>query len=199
MKKIVSLLLILVMLVPFTCACSEEPAGSEGGGTHHVEMTFDGYGTITLELYGDIAPITVSHFIDLAKSGYYNGTVISRVQAGFVIQGGQGAGTNQIKGEFSANGVDNKISHLKGVISMARQPAYDTASDQFFISIDDACASSCDGLYAAFGVVKSGMDVIDKMVNDVISNEDYLYYYYYNMGFLPEDSQVKISSVKVID
>lgn len=179
------------------CACSDKPAGESG--VHRVEMKLYGYGTVTIELYEDVAPITVAHFLELVRSGYYDGTVISRVQAGFVIQGGQGAGTGTIKGEFSANGVENTLSHTKGVISMARQTAMDTASDQFFISIDDACAQSCDGSYAAFGKVVKGMDLIDKMVEDVMAEPDYGYYYYYNMGFLPTQSQIKITSIREID
>lgn len=197
MKKVLSLLLILAIVVLSVCACSGKPAADPT--THHVAMKQDGYGTVTIELYEDIAPITVAHFLELVRSGYYDGTVINRVQVGFVIQGGEGAGADRIKGEFSANGVENNLSHTKGVISMARQTENDTASDQFFISIDDACAQSCDGAYAAFGKVTKGMDLIDKMVEDVMDEEDYVYYYYYNMGFLPEKSQIKITSIREID
>lgn len=197
MKKVLSFILILAIVVLSVCACSGKPAADST--THHVAMKLDGYGTVTIELYEEIAPITVAHFLELVRSGYYDGTVINRVQVGFVIQGGEGAGTDRIKGEFSANGVENNLSHTKGVISMARQTENDTASDQFFISIDDACAQSCDGGYAAFGKVTKGMDLIDKMVEDVMAEEDYVYYYYYNMGFLPEKSQIKITSIREID
>lgn len=201
MKKILSFILILAVLALSLCACSGDPTETPTGepGVHHVVMKLAGYGDVTIELYEDIAPITVAHFLDLVRSGYYDGTKISRVQVGFVIQGGQGAGTNTIKGEFAANGVENSLSHTKGVISMARSTASDSASDQFFISIDDACAQSCDGGYAAFGKVIKGMDRIDKLVEDAMAQPDYAYYYYYNMGFLPESGQIKITSIKVVD
>ena len=198
MKKILSaaLAVITILFVLILASCGE----SEGYGTHHVEITFENYGTVKLELYGDVAPITVKNFIKLAKSGYYDGTNITRIQLGFVIQGGKGAGTDKIKGEFLLNGVENTISHKRGVISMARSEANDSASDQFFICLSDNAAASCDGNYAAFGIVTEGMDIMDKMASDR-TNDKVLdnYYYGYVLGFLNSDSYIKIISVKVID
>ena len=196
MKKIISLFVIISVLVLVLCSCG----ASDKIGTHHVEMTFEGYGTVKIALYGDVAPITVKNFIDLAKSGYYNGTGIIRVQTGFVIQGGSGAGTSTIKGEFSQNGVNNTIKHKRGTISMARSKALKSASDQFFICLDDTTASSLDGGYAGFGEVVEGMEVIDA-IEKGLKESDFLDDPYYGsyMGFLKSDSYIKITSVKVID
>lgn len=115
------------------------------------------------------APLTVQNFVELAKKGFYDGLVFHRIEPGFVIQGGDplGNGTGgpgyQIKGEFSANGVKNTISHQRGVISMARSRAFDSAGSQFFITLDDA--SFLDGQYAAFGSVdEESMKRVDTIV-----------------------------------
>lgn len=192
MKKLISILILLATLLLLLTSCGNSK-------THHVEMTFEGFGTVKIELYGDIAPITVMNFIDLAKSGYYDGTKITRMEKDFVLQGGQGAGTTKIKGEFSQNGFDNELKHTRGTISMARSTGMDTASDQFFICLSDAKASSLDGKYAAFGQVTDGMDVIDAIV-DSFGSDDFLDGYYGAvMGFLKQTSYVKITSVKVIN
>ena len=133
-------------------------------GKHNIEMSIKKYGKVYLELDADTAPITVTNFMDLVKSGFYNGMKIHRVDKDFVIQAGRGKG-DSIEGEFIANGVENDISHVKGVISMARAGdmtnGYDTASTQFFIVTKDA--TSLDNYYAGFGHVTKGMDVIDKI------------------------------------
>jgi peptidyl-prolyl cis-trans isomerase B (cyclophilin B) len=123
-------------------------------------------GTIELELYPDIAPQSVYNFCYLARQGFYDGLIFHRVMEGFMIQGGDPEGTGMggpgyvIKGEFSANGVENNLSHTRGVISMARkEQPYDSAGSQFFIMHQDY--TDLDGLYAAFGKVTSGMDVVD--------------------------------------
>ena len=117
------------------------------------------------ELYPEIAPNTVNNFIALANSGFYDGVVFHRVIPGFMIQGGDpdgngtGGSSQRIKGEFSANGVQNDLKHTRGVLSMARSSAMDSASSQFFIMHADA--PHLDGQYAAFGKVISGMEVVD--------------------------------------
>ena len=127
-------------------------------------------GKIELELYPDIAPIRTENFIKLASSGFYDGVTFHRVVPGFVIQGGDPTGTGaggpgyHIKGEFLANGVKNDLKHTRGVLSMARAMAYDSAGSQFFIMVEDA--PHLDGQYAAFGKVTSGMEVVDKVVSD---------------------------------
>jgi peptidyl-prolyl cis-trans isomerase B (cyclophilin B) len=117
------------------------------------------------ELYPEIAPETVGNFVSLAGEGFYDNLIFHRVIAGFMIQGGdpKGDGTGgpgyAIKGEFANNGVENDLSHVRGVISMARSRSYNSASSQFFIVHQDA--TYLDGQYAAFGRVVEGMDVVD--------------------------------------
>ena len=124
-------------------------------------------GTMTLELYPEIAPITVENFVKLANEGFYNGLIFHRVIAGFMIQGGDPTGTGmggpgyQIKGEFSSNGVKNTLKHTRGVISMARSMHPDSAGSQFFIMHQNA--PHLDGSYAAFGKLTEGFDVLDRI------------------------------------
>ena len=134
-----------------------------------VKMHIQDMGVIEIELYPEIAPITVENFLKLCKSGFYNGTFFHRVIRGFVIQGGDPTGTGMggpgwnIKGEFASNGVENDLKHKRGVLSMARAGHPDSAGSQFFIMHDDA--PHLDGDYAGFGIVKSGMDVVDSIVS----------------------------------
>ena len=131
-------------------------------------------GSIGLELYPDIAPISTENFLKLAREGFYNGVTFHRVVPGFVIQGGDPTGTGMggpgytIKGEFAANGVKNDLKHTRGVISMARSMDPNSAGSQFFIVVDDA--PHLDGQYAAFGRVTSGMECVDKIVEDSQKN-----------------------------
>ena len=124
-------------------------------------------GVMTGELYPDIAPESVGNFISLANSGFYDGLTFHRCIPGFMIQGGcpKGTGTGGpgycIKGEFKLNGVKNNLSHKRGVLSMARAQAANSAGSQFFIMHEDA--PHLDGQYAAFGKVLEGMDVVDKI------------------------------------
>lgn len=168
MKKLVALFLLVFTLFTF-CACAGE---DEMQDTVYAQITMKNGGVITLELYHDIAPITVENFVKLANEKYYDGLIFHRVIGGFMIQGGDPQGTGAggpgytIKGEFSANGVKNDISHVRGVISMARKgdqfkkgDGYNTAGSQFFIVHNDS--TSLDGQYAAFGRVIEGMEVVD--------------------------------------
>ena len=126
-------------------------------------------GVITCELYPDIAPQSVYNFISLANAGFYDGLIFHRVIPGFMIQGGCPDGNGMggpgycIKGEFAANGVANDLRHTRGVLSMARAQAMDSAGSQFFIMHKDA--PHLDGQYAAFGCVMDGMDVVDRIAN----------------------------------
>lgn len=133
-------------------------------------MEVDGYGRMVIELYPEYAPKTVDNFMKLAKSGFYNGLTYHRVIKDFMIQGGDPMGTGfggsseTIEGEFAANGfTQNTLAHKRGVISMARSMQYNSASSQFFIMHQDN--AYLDGEYAAFGKVKSGIDVVDKIAN----------------------------------
>lgn len=142
---------------PFEVITTKEPIPAT--------IEIEGFGTVKLELYPDIAPISVSNFQHLANSGYYDGLTFHRIIEGFMIQGGCPLGTGtggpgyHIKGEFTQNGVPNSLSHTKGVISMARSSAPDSAGSQFFIMHEDA--PYLDGQYAAFGKVTSGQEVVD--------------------------------------
>lgn len=132
-------------------------------------ITMESGDTIKLELYPDVAPITVENFKTLANDGFYDGLTFHRIISGFMIQGGcpRGNGTggpgHNIKGEFLANGVVNNLKHTRGVISMARSQAPDSAGSQFFIMHQDA--PHLDGQYAAFGKVVEGIEVVDKIAS----------------------------------
>ena len=134
-----------------------------------VTITMENGGVIKLELYPEIAPITVENFEKLVKDGFYDGLIFHRVIRGFMIQGGcpQGTGTGgpgwHIKGEFARNGVKNDLKHTRGVISMARSMSPNSAGSQFFIMHEDA--PHLDGSYAAFGKVVEGMDVVDAIAS----------------------------------
>lgn len=124
---------------------------------------------IIAEFYEEIAPITVKNFISLVSKGFYDGLTFHRVIKGFMIQGGcpEGTGTGgpgyHIKGEFAANGVDNTLKHLRGVLSMARAMDPNSAGSQFFIMHQDS--PHLDGQYAAFGKVIEGMEVVDAIAD----------------------------------
>lgn len=135
----------------------------------HAAITMEQGGEIKLELYPDLAPITVQNFVELANKKFYDGLIFHRVISGFMIQGGDPTGTGMggpgytIKGEFASNGVKNPISHERGVISMARSQSPNSAGSQFFIM--HAAARYLDGQYAAFGKVVEGMDVVDRIAS----------------------------------
>ena len=177
---------------------SKAPAANEesqGVGTHHAEIDIQDYGTITVELDGDAAPITVQNFMDLANDGFYDGLTFHRIISGFMMQGGDpngngtGGSENTIKGEFSANGVENSLSHTRGAISMARSQAYDSASSQFFICHADS--TFLDGQYACFGYVTDGMDVVDAVCEAAQPTDD--------NGTIPADQQPVITAIRITD
>jgi peptidyl-prolyl cis-trans isomerase B (cyclophilin B) len=140
-------------------------------GKHHVEIKVKDLGVIKLELDADVAPITVTNFLNLVDNKFYDGLTFHRIIDGFMIQGGDPTGTGmggsdeKITGEFSANGYTNNISHVRGVISMARSTDMNSASSQFFIVQKDS--TYLDGQYAGFGHVTEGMSVVDKVVKSV--------------------------------
>ena len=161
MKKILALLLAILCLVPVLSSCGEDAIPERPV----VEMKVKNFGTIRLELRHDQAPLTVENFLSLTEKGFYDGLTFHRIVQNFMIQGGdpKGNGTGgsekTIKGEFLKNGVNNTLTHTRGTISMARSPAYDSASSQFFIC--NADSTFLDGNYAAFGYVTEGMEVVD--------------------------------------
>ena len=179
--------IILALFVVTGCQKQEEtPKKSEQkkteaseellSGTHHAEIQVKDYGTITVELDADTAPITVTNFVNLAKDGFYDNLTFHRIMDGFMIQGGDpngdgtGGADQTVKGEFSSNGVENEISHTRGTISMARAQDPDSASSQFFIVQEDS--DYLDGNYAAFGHVTSGIEIVDQICKDVPVEDD---------------------------
>ena len=182
-----------------TASKSEEQTavyqGEQLTGKHHAEIIVKDYGTIAVELDADNAPISVTNFVKLAEEGFYDGLTFHRIISGFMIQGGDpngngtGGSKETIKGEFSANGVDNPLKHTRGAISMARSSKPDSASSQFFIMHQDA--SHLDGQYACFGYVTDGMDVVDAIC-DAVQVEDR------NGTVLPKNQPV-IESIRVLD
>ena len=155
-----------------------------------VEIDMGSLGVITVELFPSVAPITVENFLSLVESKFYDGLIFHRVIKGFMIQGGDPQGTgmggskNNIKGEFKQNGVDNKLEHTRGVISMARAYNPNSASSQFFIMHKDGLY--LDGAYAAFGAVINGIETVDRIANVRTSPSD------------KPLEEVKISSIKKI-
>ena len=174
MKKHLLSIILLCLLFSLT-ACSRQTSGnsstSDGNtqlsGKHHVAIEVNNYGTIEVELDADTAPITVTNFINLANSGFYNGLTFHRVIDGFMIQGGDPQGTGMggpgysIKGEFTYNGFSNDLKHTPGVLSMARAMDPNSAGSQFFIMHETS--PHLDGQYAAFGKVTDGLDVVNKI------------------------------------
>jgi peptidyl-prolyl cis-trans isomerase B (cyclophilin B) len=171
------------------------PDDPYGKGKHHVSIEVANYGTMELTLDADSAPITTSNFCRLANLGFYDGLTFFRVIAGFMIQGGDpfgngtGGATWNIKGEFRANGVNNKLLHTRGTISMARAGDNDSASSQFFIM--HAANHQLDGNYAAFGHVTKGIEVVDAICENVFTDDA--------NGVVASANQPKITKVTVID
>lgn len=167
--------------------------------TQYAYIEIEDYGTIKVELYDDVAPITVKNFVSLAKDGFYDGLTFHRIMEGFMMQGGcpegNGKGGNtdangkeiNIKGEFKQNGVNNTLSHKRGVISMARNgdPYYDSASSQFFIVHEDS--TFLDGKYAGFGMVVQGIEIVDRVCEDAEPTDD--------NGTIPKSKQPVITRV----
>lgn len=218
MKKLITLLVMAAMMSALISGCGKtenaeenktdtESAGTQeeadkvtsGGeqqtGTHHIKINIKDYGTISAELDGDSAPITVTNFMKLAGEGFYDGLTFHRIINGFMIQGGDpngngtGGADETIKGEFANNGVDNPLSHTRGALSMARAREMDSASSQFFIVHQDS--PSLDGDYAVFGYVTEGMEIVDKICED-IQTED-------ANGTVAAGDQPVIESIEVID
>lgn len=194
MKKIFAFAAALALLLGILTACGSGNS-DELSGKHHVEIVIRDYGTIAVELDADAAPITVANFLKLVESGFYDGLTFHRIINGFMMQGGDPEGTGmggsseKIKGEFSANGVKNDLSHTRGAISMARSQAMDSASSQFFIVHQDS--TFLDGQYACFGYVTDGMDVVDAICETVPVVD--------NNGTVQDGHQPVMETIRVID
>lgn len=198
MKKIIRMIIVMTLMASLLVGCSSEETTPESNsemmtGKHHAEIVIKDYGTIKVELDADVAPISVTNFVTLAKSGLYDGLKFHRIISGFMIQGGdatsKGKNLESIKGEFSANGIENSISHKRGVISMARTNEPDSATSQFFIMHQDN--ESLDGQYAAFGHVTEGIEIVDKICeNTPVTDMN---------GSVEEKNQPEIETIKVVD
>lgn len=180
-----------------TAEVTKEPESktTDTKGKHHAKIKVKDYGTIEVELDGATAPITVANFIKLVNEKFYDGLTFHRIISGFMIQGGDplgngtGGSDETIKGEFSSNGVENNISHKRGVISMARSSDPDSASSQFFIMHQDS--TYLDGEYAAFGKVTKGMSVVDKICEDATPTD--------GNGTIEKADQPVIESIRMVD
>lgn len=176
MKKIFALLMALTLLCAALTSCGADAAIDLSKSytkahetvdyeTNYVQIEIKGGAYIVVELYPDVAPVTVANFKKLVSEHFYDGIIFHRVISGFMIQGGDPTGTGRggseqtIKGEFSSNGFANTLAHTRGVISMARTNDPNSASSQFFIM--HQTASHLDGNYAAFGKVLYGIETVD--------------------------------------
>lgn len=161
--------------------------------TAYAEIDIKDYGIITVALDGNSAPATVENFSKLANSGFYNGLTFHRIIDGFMMQGGDpnadgtGGSDETVSGEFSSNDFNNRLSHTRGAISMARSSSYDSASSQFFIVQSDS--TQLDGDYAAFGYVTDGMDIVDKICKEAAPDAD--------NGLQEKENQPIINSITV--
>jgi cyclophilin family peptidyl-prolyl cis-trans isomerase len=196
-KRVIALLLCAIMIIGTLASCGApdyceyaKDRDTEGREIYYAEISVVDYGKIVVLLDATTAPITVANFVSLVNSGFYNGLKFHRIIEDFMIQGGDpngngsGGSSKTIKGEFAENGYVNDISHLRGVISMARSgQSYNSASSQFFICNDDS-VEALDGKYAAFGYVVSGMSVVDD-ITDTVFPKTYLAEYYEDDSLIP--------------
>lgn len=192
MKKIIICLLIALFI--FLIFNIKSPKNLSG--KLNAEINVENYGVISLELDADVAPITVTNFVELVNNKFYDGLTFHRIIDSFMIQGGDpshdgtGGSVKKIKGEFASNGIENNISHRRGVISMARRSdSYNSASSQFFIVHEDS--TFLDGEYAAFGYVTDGMDIVDKIAKDTKVEDD--------NGTVLFENQPVITSIKIVE
>ena len=180
MKKTLSMLAACLLVLSLgACGKTEkisEESTAAAGEKPVAVITIQDYGTIRAELDPEAAPATVENFCRLAEEGFYDGLTFHRIISGFMIQGGDPTGSGMggseetIRGEFSDNGVENPISHVRGTLSMARSQMPDSASSQFFIVHEDS--TFLDGAYAGFGRVLEGMEVVDAICRDTPVEDD---------------------------
>jgi peptidyl-prolyl cis-trans isomerase B (cyclophilin B) len=194
-KAIIFLIIFIISIAVILSFKIEKKENKLMSGLHKVEITMNNNKKIELELDANKAPITVTNFINLVKAKFYDGLTFHRIIDGFMIQGGDpkgdgtGGSNNTIVGEFKANGIENDISHKRGVISMARSQSYDSASSQFFIVHQDS--TFLDGNYAAFGHVTKGMEVVDEIVKEAKPIDD--------NGTILKENQPVIKSIRIKD
>lgn len=190
MKRLFALLLSAMLLLCLF-GCGEEKEKLEDGAVYYADIVIEDYGTITVQLDQEAAPVTVENFINLANSGFYNGLTFHRIIEGFMMQGGAAKNAadtpDSIVGEFTANGHENPLEHTRGAISMARTNLPDSASSQFFIVHQDS--PHLNGQYACFGYVTEGIEVVDAVCESATPSD--------NNGTIPEAQQPVITSVTI--
>ena len=199
--KIKYILVAIAILLLFTGCASENsnensayaPPALDSEVTYYADIDIANYGIITIKLDQSAAPVTCANFVDLAKNGFYDGLTFHRIIEGFMMQGGDpsgdgtGGSDNNIVGEFRSNGYENELSHKRGVVSMARAQDPNSGSSQFFICHADS--DFLDGDYAAFGVVTSGIEVVDAVCKSAQPTD--------NNGTIPAEEQPVINSIKI--
>lgn len=172
---------------------SYTPPALDENATYFADIEIADYGMITIQLDQSVAPVTCANFVELAENGFYDGLTFHRIITGFMMQGGDPSGNgtggsdNNIVGEFKSNGIENDLSHKRGVVSMARAQDPNSASSQFFICHEDS--DFLDGDYAAFGVVTEGMEVVDAVCEAAEPTD--------NNGTIPAEDQPVMTSVKI--
>ena len=192
---VIAFLVLILFVIPNSTSRSNEEE-KYMTGKHHVLINVKDLGSITVELDADTAPITVTNFLKLVNNKFYDGLTFHRIIDGFMIQGGDplgngtGGSDEKITGEFEANGIKNDISHVRGVISMARGTDKNLASSQFFIVQKDS--TYLDGQYAGFGHVTNGIEVVDKVVKSVKGKVG-------SNGSVEKENQPIIESIVQID
>ena len=200
MKRQIAGMLCAAMLTGIFSGCGRQETSVKNftapeSGEDIVCIQVENYGEIKIKLFSGLMPKACENFTGLAESGYYNELTFHRVIPNFMIQGGDPEGTGRggsdetIKGEFSENGVENNISHERGVISMTRSSDPDSASSQFFIVQSDS--THLDGDYAAFGHVTSGMDIVDQICKDAKPTD--------GNGTIAKDQPPVIESIRMVD
>lgn len=179
----------IILGIVFRGGSKELPAGN-----YYADIVIKDYGTITVSLDEETAPETVKNFVNLAKDGVYDGVTFHRIMEGFMMQGGDPNGNglsddgiDSIVGEFSANGYENNISHVRGTISMARSNDFNSASSQFFIVHEDS--TFLDGQYAGFGYVTEGMEIVDQICEESEPID--------NNGTIPAEKQPVIETITI--
>lgn len=206
-KRNILIILICLVLLVSTTSCGKKENNSNNNinnnsskldvyaGAKKVNIEIENYGTISLELYPNLAPRTVENFISLVNMKFYDGLTFHRIMDGFMMQGGNAYGTEKeslaknIIGEFEENGYSNSLSHTKGVISMARANDPNSASSQFFIVDEDS--TFLDGKYASFGKVINGIEIVDKICKEAVVIDD--------NGTVPEKNQPVIKRIYMVD
>lgn len=175
-KGMVPLIILALIMAVFSTGCRKTSENNKTGTHPRVQIEMEDGGKMVFELYPEYAPDTVNNFIQLTDKGFYNGLTFHRIIKGFMVQGGDPAGTGTggsgktIKGEFAQNKFpQNTLKHTRGVISMARGNDPNSASSQFFIMLADN--SALDGKYAAFGKLTQGEDILDKIGNTPVKED----------------------------